>query len=51
AAGGFEGDRMLRGLNKPCKLISDPRLIGCAFYLGSEDLDQQIVQKIQEKFD
>lgn len=50
-AEGFEGYRMIRGLNKPFMLICDPRLIGGAFYLGSEDLEQQIVQKIQEKLD
>lgn len=50
-AEGFEGFWMMKGLKTPYMLICDPRLDGGAFYLGSQELEEKIQNKIQEKLD
>ncbi|KRL35059.1 accessory secretory protein Asp2 [Liquorilactobacillus uvarum DSM 19971] len=39
---GFEGYFMMKKLNAPFMLFSDPRLEGGAFYLGSEEFENKI---------
>lgn len=46
---GFEGYFMMYNLNAPFLLISDPRIEGGAFYLGSESYEQAIKEVIFEK--
>lgn len=46
---GFEGYFMMNGLGAPFLLISDPRIEGGAFYLGSEAYENAIQAVIQEK--
>lgn len=50
-AEGFEGYRLIKGLGRPFMLFTDPRLEGGAFYLGSSELEQKIVNKIKEKME
>ena len=47
-AEGFEGFYMMTKMNAPFMLISDPRLEGGAFYLGSEEYEQKIIKVIKE---
>lgn len=47
-AGGFEGYVMMSGLGHPFLLVMDPRLEGGRFYLGSEELENRLVQVIRE---
>lgn len=47
-AEGFEGYAMLKDLESPFMLISDPRLDGGAFYFGSEELEEKLLNKINE---
>lgn len=46
---GFEGNYMLRGLQGPFILISDPRLGGGAFYIGNDYLEKSVVSYITNK--
>lgn len=48
-AGGFEGFYMMRSMKTPFMLVADPRLEGGEFYMGSEELEQKLADKIQEK--
>ncbi len=41
---------MMRSFKKPF-LIADPRVEGGGFYVGSEELEERIIQKIYEKLD
>lgn len=45
-AEGFEGNYMMRAFHGPFLLIADSRLEGGAFYLGSEALQQQVMDVI-----
>lgn len=47
-AEGFEGYFMMAGLGHPFLLISDPRLEGGRFYLGSEELEGHLQAVIHE---
>lgn len=49
SAEGFEGYWMMRSLGAPFILISDPRLEGGAFYIGSDELETQIEAIISSK--
>lgn len=46
AAEGFEGFNIMNGLKSPFLLVSDPRLSGGSFYLGSEELENQIPEMV-----
>lgn len=48
-AEGYEGYWMMKSLKTPFMLICDPRLDGGGFYLGSPELEQAVIDKIQEK--
>ncbi|MGW9856963.1 accessory secretory protein Asp2 [Staphylococcus hominis] len=48
SAEGFEGYFMMNKMNAPFILIGDPRLEGGAFYLGTEQYEQAIVNVIQD---
>jgi len=48
-AEGFEGYFMMAGLGHPFLLVTDPRLEGGRFYLGSEELEAQLVRVIRER--
>lgn len=50
-AEGFEGFGMMKNFNAPFLLISDPRIEGGSFYLGSEDYEQAIEATIQAALD
>lgn len=50
-AEGFEGYWMMKAMGTPFMLICDPRLDGGSFYIGSEQLEQAVVDIIQEKLD
>lgn len=50
-AEGFEGYFMMAGLGHPFLLITDPRLEGGRFYLGSEELENRLIQVIREHID
>lgn len=50
-AEGFEGFYMMRSFKKPFMLIADPRVEGGGFYVGSEELEERLIQKIYEKLD
>ncbi|MBO9577877.1 MAG: accessory Sec system protein Asp2 [Microbacteriaceae bacterium] len=50
-AEGFEGYFMMAGLGHPFLLVSDPRLEGGRFYLGSEELEGGLRQVIRELID
>ena len=45
---GFEGYFMMANFGAPFLLISDPRLEGGAFYLGSDALEQEIINAINQ---
>lgn len=51
SAEGFEGFYMMRSFGAPFLLIGDPRLEGGSFYMGSEELESQIVAYIQRYID
>jgi accessory secretory protein Asp2 len=48
---GFEGYAMMAGLGHPFLLVTDPRLEGGRFYLGSAELENQLVQVIRNRID
>ncbi len=48
-AEGFEGKNMMETFGSPYLLISDPRIEGGNFYLGSEALEEEIVSIIRKK--
>lgn len=48
---GFEGYTMMNNLDAPFLLISDPRIEGGAFYLGSETYENAIQDTIREKLE
>ena len=50
-AEGFEGYWIMNKLGSPFLLIGDPRSEGGAFYLGSEELEQKVVQVIHDCLD
>lgn len=50
-AEGFEGFGMMKAMGTPFLLFSDPRLLGGAFYMGSEDLEDQVREIIQHYLD
>lgn len=50
-AEGFEGYWMMKDLGKPFILISDPRLEGGNFYVGSAEYEQMIENTIQTYLD
>ena len=50
-AEGFEGYWMMKNLQCPFLLFSDPRLEGGAFYLGTEELEDKIQATIQYYLD
>ncbi|GBG96356.1 accessory Sec system protein Asp2 [Lactococcus termiticola] len=50
-AEGFEGRGMMNRMGCPYLLISDPRLEGGDFYMGSESLEKELVDVIQEHLD
>ncbi|KST88016.1 Accessory secretory protein Asp2 [Lactococcus lactis subsp. lactis] len=49
SAEGFEGFQMMKKLGHPFLLFTDPRLEGGAFYLGSDTLEQGVIEVIQEQ--
>ncbi|CAM3092613.1 accessory Sec system protein Asp2 [Leuconostoc rapi] len=49
SAEGFEGYWMMKNLGAPFLLIADPRLEGGAFYVGSAELENDVVEIIQQK--
>lgn len=51
SAEGFEGFFMMKRLGAPFLLITDPRLEGGSFYMGSKELEEKLVKVIQEKLD
>lgn len=48
-AEGFEGYGMIKKLGSPFILVTDPRLEGGAFYFGSDELENKLLDKIKEK--
>lgn len=48
SAEGFEGFFMMKNLGHPFLLITDPRLEGGAFYMGSKELEDKVVQIIED---
>ena len=50
-AEGFEGFDMMAGMGAPFLLIGDPRLEGGGFYLGSDELEQKLIQVIHHCLD
>ena len=50
-AEGFEGYFMMESLGHPFLLVSDPRLEGGRFYLGSDELEGRLTQVIREHID
>lgn len=48
---GFEGYYMMRGLGGPFLLISEPRLEGGGFYMGSDEYEQLFVDAIRRHMD
>lgn len=50
-AEGFEGFYMMRSLGAPFILFGDPRLEGGSFYLGSDELENQVTDYIQKHLD
>jgi accessory secretory protein Asp2 len=50
-AEGFEGYFMMEGLGHPFLLVTDPRLEGGRFYLGSEELEGELRRVIREHVD
>ena len=51
SAEGFEGYFMMKNMKTPFLLISDQRLLGGAFYMGSLELEQKVREVIQNKLD
>lgn len=51
SAEGFEGFYMMKNLGSPFLLITDPRLEGGAFYMGSKELEDKLVQIIENTLD
>lgn len=51
SAEGFEGYWMMKNLNKPFLLIADPRLEGGSFYIGTDEFEMKIENKIREALD
>lgn len=51
SAEGFEGFWMMKGLEHPFILVGDPRSEGGAFYQVSQDLEEQLLAKIQDTLD
>ena len=47
SAEGFEGFFMMKKLGTPFLLITDPRLEGGSFYMGSMELERQLIEIIQ----
>lgn len=45
---GFEGSRMMQKMGAPFLLMSDPRLEGGAFYIGSEEYEVKLEETIRE---
>lgn len=45
---GFEGYFLMRGMHSPFLLISESRLEGGGFYMGSDEYEQMIADKITE---
>lgn len=45
---GFEGYYMMKGLGCPFLLISEPRLEGGSFYMGSDEYEQMFVDAIRK---
>ena len=50
-AEGFEGSYMMAGLGHPFLLVTDPRLEGGRFYLGSDELEGKLLAVIREHID
>lgn len=50
-AEGFEGFYMMKAMGAPFLLITDPRLEGGAFYMGSSTLEEELTRVIQEHLD
>lgn len=48
-AEGFEGYFMMESLGHPFLLVTDPRLEGGRFYLGSEELEDGLLQVIRDR--
>ncbi|MFT8879052.1 MAG: accessory Sec system protein Asp2 [Oenococcus sp.] len=46
SAEGFEGYGMMRALKAPFLLIADPRIEGGSFYLGSQELQRNVLRQI-----
>jgi len=51
ATEGFEGYFMMAGLGHPFLLVTDPRLEGGRFYIGSDELESRLIQVIHECID
>lgn len=47
-AEGYEGIFMMRELQAPTLIFSDPRLLGGAFYLGSDQFEKELVDVIKK---
>lgn len=47
SAEGFEGFFMMKSLGTPFLLITDPRLEGGAFYMGSHEIEEKLIQVIR----
>lgn len=50
-AEGFEGFFMMKRLGAPFLLVADPRLEGGCFYMGSKELEEQLVAAIKGTLD
>ncbi|TQE45502.1 accessory Sec system protein Asp2 [Streptococcus suis] len=50
-AEGFEGFFMMKAMRTPFMLIADPRLEGGCFYSGTEQLEKNVIDAIQESLD
>ena len=50
-AEGFEGYFMMEGLGHPFLLVTDPRLEGGRFYLGSDELENKLIEVIRERIE
>ena len=51
ASEGFEGYLMMSGLGHPFLLVTDPRLEGGRFYVGSKELEGGLLRVIREHID
>ena len=51
SAEGFEGYYMMKKMESPFMLITDTRLEGGGFYLGSEELENGLIKVIQDKLE